>query len=83
MNPINLRVFYLDGREEDVTAIAADLVAFESKFDLSVARLEQEIRLSHLFFIAWHVLKRQGLKEDFEKWLETVSIVTEASEQKK
>lgn len=83
MNPINLRVFYLDGREEDVTAIAADLVAFEAKFDLSVARLEQEIRLSHLFYIAWHVLKRGGLKEEFEKWLETVSIVTEASQQKK
>lgn len=83
MNPINLRVFYLDGTEEDVTAIAADLVAFEAKFDLSVARLEQEIKLSHLFFIAWHVLKRQGLTEEFEKWLERVSIVTEASEQKK
>jgi hypothetical protein len=83
MNPINLKVFYLDGREEDVTAIAADLVAFEAKFDLSVARLEQEIRLSHLFYIAWHVLKRQGLKEEFENWLETVSIVTEGSQQKK
>jgi hypothetical protein len=84
MNPINLRVVYLDGSETEVTAIAADLIAFEAKFDLSVARLEAEIRLTHLFFLAWHVQKRTAqTKEDFDKWVESVSIVTEGSDQKK
>jgi hypothetical protein len=84
MNPINLRVVYLDGSETEVTAIAADLIAFESKFDLSVARLEAEIRLTHLFFLAWHVQKRTGqTKDEFDKWVESVSIVTEGAEQKK
>lgn len=83
MNPFDLRVIFTDGSEKVVTAIAADLVAFESKFDLSVARLQQEVRLTHLFFIAWHVLKRTGeTKDEFEKWVESVNIVTEAEAKK-
>ena len=79
MNPINLQIEFLDGSTADITAVAADLIAFETKFDLSVARLEKEIRLTHLFFIAWHVLKRTGkTSEEFEKWAECVSIVKEA-----
>jgi len=83
MNPINLRVEFIDGSSAEVTAIAADLIAFESKFDLSVARLEKEIRLTHLFFLAYAVLKRTGqTSEEFEKWAESVSMVAEASGKK-
>ena len=83
MNPINLRIEFIDGSSAEVTAIAADLIAFESRFDLSVARLEKEIRLTHLFFLAWRVLKRTNqTTEEFEKWTESVSLVTEASAKK-
>jgi len=83
MNPFDLRVIFIDGSEKVVTTIAADLVAFETKFDLSVARLQSEVRLTHLFFIAWHVLKRTGdTKDEFEKWIESVNIVTEAEAKK-
>jgi len=84
MNPINLQVQFIDGTTVDCVAIAADLIAFESHFDLSVARLEKEIRLTHLFFLAWHVLKRTGqTKDEFEKWVESVSIVSEGAGSKK
>jgi hypothetical protein len=80
MNPINLQVQFIDGTSEDVTALASDLIAFESHFDISVARLEQEIRLTHLFFLAWHAMKRtKKTTEEFDKWVESVSIVVEAS----
>ena len=83
MNPIALLVEFTDGSQEPVDAIAADLIAFESKFDLSVVRLENEIRLTHLFFLAWHALKRQGkTKDEFEKWAESVSMVVQAEEKK-
>ena len=49
---INLRVTYADGTVKDLKAIAADLVAFESEYDLSIARLEQNLRLTHLLFLA-------------------------------
>jgi hypothetical protein len=83
MNPINLRVTFIDGTDKTVVAVAADLIAFESKFDLSIVKLESEIRLTHMFFLAWHVLKRTSqTEEDFEKWAESVSAVTEASQKK-
>jgi hypothetical protein len=83
MNPFDLRVIFIDGTEKVVTAIAADLVAFETKFDLSVTRLQTEVRLTHLFFMAWHVLKRTGdTKDTFEKWVESVNMVTEAEAKK-
>jgi hypothetical protein len=78
MNPIDLRILFMDGTETTVTAVAADLIAFESKFDISVAKLSgDEPRLTHLFFLAWHAHKRSGdTKDEFEKWVESVSLVT-------
>jgi hypothetical protein len=83
MNPINLRVTYIDETSVECSAIAADLIAFEARFDLSVARLEKEVRLTHMFFLAWHALKRSGVVSDeFDKWVESVSMVSEASTKK-
>jgi hypothetical protein len=83
MQPINLRIQFIDGSEKEVSAIAADLIAFETRFDLSVARLEKEIRLTHLFFLAWAACKRTGeTAEDFEKWTESVTMVAEADSKK-
>ena len=83
MNPINLQVTYTDGTTAECSAIAADLIAFEAHFDLSVARLEQEIRLTHMFFLAWHSLKRSGgVTDDFDTWVESVSMVSEAPTKK-
>lgn len=83
MNPINLRITFIDGSENTVTAVAADLIAFETKFDLSIVKLESEIRLTHMFFLAWHVLKRTSQTDvEFEKWAESVSAVTEAAQKK-
>ena len=83
MQPINLTIEFIDGSKQEVSAIAADLIAFESRFDLSVARLEKEIRLTHLFFLAWSACKRAGgTSDDFDKWIESVSMVAEADKKK-
>lgn len=83
MNPINLRIIFIDGTDKTVRAVAADLIAFESRFDLSVARLASEVRLTHLFFIAWNVERRTGATDlEFEQWTETVELVTEAETKK-
>jgi hypothetical protein len=83
MNPIDLRVQFLDETETTVTCIAADLIAFESKFDVSVARLEKDLRLTYMFYLAWHVLKRTGeTKLEFDKWTETVAAVGDGGEKK-
>jgi hypothetical protein len=80
---INLQITYADGTAKEVTAGAPDIVAFESKFDLSIGRLEKDFRLTHLFFLAWNAEKRtKATDHDFDAWLETVELV-EAAEQKK
>lgn len=80
---ISLQISYVDGTTKQVVAGAPEIVAFESKFDLSIARLEKDFRLTHLFFLAWNSEKRSGGTDlDFEAWLPTVESV-EAGEQKK
>jgi hypothetical protein len=76
MDPINLQIVYLDGRTVDVSAVAADMVAFERHFDLSVARIGEDVRLEHLFFLAWHAEKRGGQTQtSFDEWIDLVEFV--------
>jgi hypothetical protein len=73
---INLRIDFLDGTSKEVSCIAADLVKFETKFDISVVELEKKTRFSHLLFLAWCAesrTKSTGL--DFDGWIETVSMI--------
>jgi hypothetical protein len=80
---INLQVTYSDGTTKAITAIAPDVVAFEAFFDLSIARLEQNIRLTHVLYLAWHCEKRtKATGAEFDEWLNTVANV-ELSEAKK
>jgi hypothetical protein len=80
---INLRITYEDGIAKDVSANAADIVAFETHFELSIARLEQNVKLTHLLFLAWHAEKRTAATDKtFEEWLEKVDSI-EAKDSKK
>jgi hypothetical protein len=74
---INLHIKYQDGTEKDVTAVAADFIAFEAKFDRSAAGIDKDPRLTYFYFFAYSVEKRTGAtKLDFEKWTETVEEVS-------
>lgn len=80
---VNLNLKFSDATELEITATAADLVAFETKFDLSVAKLEQSVKLTHLLFIAWNQQRRTGAtKLEFEKWVETVDAIEAAAAKK-
>lgn len=73
---INLQVTYNSGETKDITANAADMVAFEEKYSMSIQALSSDPRMSYMFFLAWHSEKRTGATTDsFEKWLETIEIV--------
>jgi hypothetical protein len=76
MDPINLQIQFLDGSTKDVATVASDLIAFEVRFDMSVVKLNSDLRLTHLFFLAWHVEKRTGATvADFEAWCDLLSSV--------
>lgn len=73
---LNLRVTYLDGSAVDVTASAADLVAFEQEWDKSVVKFGEEIRMTDLCWLSWHSLKRRKETDlEFEAWLDTIDSV--------
>jgi hypothetical protein len=73
---INLEIEQVDGTKLEVTASAIDLVKFEEKYDISVSRLDKEMKLTHLLFLAHTSLQRQKKTAlDFDAWLETVESV--------
>jgi len=72
----NLRVNYADGSTKSVSTTPADIVAFESKFEISIARLSTEFKMTYLYYLAWHVESRTKQSSlDFEAWLETIESV--------
>jgi hypothetical protein len=80
---INLQITYADGTTKEVEVGAKEIIAFEAKFDKSIATIEKDVRLTHLYFLAWSAEKRLGsASDDFDKWLDNVKIV-EAPNQKK
>jgi len=73
---INLRVEFVSGESQEVSATAPDLVAFEDKFNLSVTKLESEMKFTHLVWLAWTALSRQKLtSKEFDAWLADVASV--------
>jgi hypothetical protein len=79
---IALTVQYTDGESRDVTARFADFVAFERTWSRSVARFEQEIRLTDLAWLAWSAetrAKNTTLKFDPD-WIQTVENVEMADD---
>jgi hypothetical protein len=73
---LNLQLTYADGSTKETTTNTADMVAFEDKFNVSIAALGAETRLSWLLFLAWHAEKRTGAtKDSYEKWLDTVENI--------
>ena len=81
---INLRVTFNDESVEEVSATARDLVAFEDKYQRSVAKLQEEMKLTDLLFIAWNCLNRQKKTDkDFDSWLDEVESIEPSDEDPK
>ena len=73
---INLRIEFNTGEAKEVTCIAADLVKFESKYDLSVATLDKNLKFTHLCFLSWAAEARTKSTDlDFDSWMETILSV--------
>lgn len=73
---MNLLVEYADGNSQEVTASAVDLVRFEREFDISIAKIGTDMKLTHLLFLAHSSLSRQKITtKSFDEWLEDVAQV--------
>jgi hypothetical protein len=73
---MQLEVEFLDGTKKDVLVVMSDMVKFESEFSLSIAKLGQEMKVTHLLWLAWSSLTRQKqVTTDFDSWVETVAAI--------
>lgn len=73
---INLRIEFLSGESKEISCSAADLVKFETKYDLSVTVLEKNLKFTHLCFLAWTAESRtKATNLDFDAWMDTISSV--------
>jgi|TARA_R110000803_G_scaffold54629_2_gene111372 hypothetical protein len=80
---INLQITHEDGAVKETTCNAADMVAFEDKFGVSISAMSNDPRMSYSLFLAWHSQKRTDkTKLTFEKWLESVDMVGAGSDPK-
>jgi hypothetical protein len=72
---ITLQITFLDGSTSDALVSAADMVAFENKYDLSIARLD-EARIGWLLFLAWHSeSRRKQTDKSYEEWVDLVETI--------
>jgi hypothetical protein len=74
---IALKAVFNDGTQQDCDAVFADFVAFERTWSRSVAKLEQDLRITDLAWLCWHSLTRTrktALKFDPD-WINTVESV--------
>jgi hypothetical protein len=67
----------LDGEPYDVIARFGDFVAFERTWNRSVAKFEDEMRLTDIAWLAWQVSKRIGRTQAaFDpEWIQSVDEV--------
>ena len=72
---LTLRIEFADGTHKDVLVSAADMVAFEDTFNVSIARLDDP-RIGWLLFLAWHSeQRRKQTTLEYETWLDSVESI--------
>jgi hypothetical protein len=82
---INLQVEYSDkpGETKEVICLASDMVKFESNFNISIANLDKDLKITHLLFLAWASETRtKATAEPFEKWVDGIVSVSAADDPK-
>ena len=82
---LNLQVQYADKPDEtkDLICNPSDMVKLEERYNISIASLENNIKITHLLFLAWASESRtKATTLAFEEWVDTVESVS-PTEQKK
>ena len=81
---INLQIEFQDETKKDITCNAADLVAFEIKFNVSISKLSEDGRIGWLLFLAWHSEHRtKNTSKSYEEWIEDVSSIGDSGKDPK
>lgn len=70
---LNLQVTFKDGKSKEIIADFADIVPFETKFNVAFSKIGEDQRVTYLMWLAWHSeFRHKATTLDFDKWLETI-----------
>lgn len=71
------------GEIKEVTCLASDMVKFESEFNLSIANLEKDLKITHLLFLAWASETRtKATAKPFDEWVDEVVSISASDDPK-
>jgi hypothetical protein len=82
---INLQIEYSEkpGEPKEVTCLASDMVKFETHFNISIANLDKDLKITHLLFLAWASETRtKATAKDFDEWIDGVVSVAASDDPK-
>jgi hypothetical protein len=82
---INLQIEFTEkpGEPKVISCLASDMVKFESNFDISIANLEKELKITHLLFLAWASETRtKSTSKSFDEWVDGVETITATDDPK-
>jgi hypothetical protein len=83
---LNLQIQFTDKPDEykQVVCSPSDMIKLETKFDISIASLESNIKITHLLFLAWASETRtKATTASFDEWVDNIESISPADEQKK
>ncbi len=83
---LNLQIKFTDKPDEvkHVVCNPSDMIKLETKYDISIASLEANIKITHLLFLAWASETRtKATAAPFEEWVDNIESISPADEQKK
>lgn len=74
---IKMHVEY-DGKQHEVTAGVADVIALEDEFDIDASSLGVKTKMKWLAFLAWNAMRRGGIDvpafKEFAEGLEGLDV---------
>lgn len=80
---IALEVVDNSGKKEEVVCTASDILKFEDTYNISIVRLDTEMKMTHLLFLAHASLTRQGKTNlEFKTWVDTIETIGAATDPK-
>jgi hypothetical protein len=82
---INLRVEFSNkpGEPKEVTCLASDMVKFESNFNISIANLEKDLKITHLLYLAWaSEVRTKSTDKSFDEWVDEVEGISASDDPK-
>jgi hypothetical protein len=78
---ISMSVTPKGGKPRNVTAEPSDMVAFEREFSKSITKLQDDVYLTDLFWLAWHAEKRTTATAlEFDPWVDTLETIDVSGE---